>query len=196
MGLFSGVASSFTGSLSGSKGRQATNETTKLWSDKVQKEVEDKFLAGLADIDLASGNELASLMADRARDYNIDIEPIIAEARRQAEIESGQLYQSLARQAGSDANSLVAAAANEAFLDRESGLASLRAQLEAQNQQGGLDALATAIDAGNAASSTVLNLGNLLKGAQATTNSVTKANQLGWNLGYNQQRQSGFGFGQ
>ena len=196
MGLFSGIASSFSGGVSGSKGRQATNETTKLWSDKVQREVEDKFLAGLADVDLASGNELASLMADRARDYNIDVEPIVAEARRQAEMESGQLYQSLARQAGSDANSLVAAAANEAFLDRESGLASLRAQLEAQNQEGGLNALATAIDAGNAASSTVLNLGNLLKGAQATTNSVTKAKQLNWNVGYNQQRNTGFGFGQ
>ncbi|MBP5593520.1 MAG: hypothetical protein J6X75_05090 [Clostridia bacterium] len=196
MGLFSGVANSFSGGVSGSKGRQATNETTKQWSDKVQKEVENKFLEGLAGLDYASESELASLIADKAKDYNIDVEPIIAEARRQAEMESGQLYQSLARQAGSDANSLVAAAANEAFLDRESGLASLRAQLEAQNQAGGLDALATAIDAGNAATSTVLNLGNLLKGAQATTNSVTKANQLNWNMGYNQQRYGGFNFGQ
>lgn len=196
MGLFSGVTSAFSGGVSGSKGRKATNETTKLWSDKVQKEVEDKFLAGLADVDLSSETELASLMADRARDYNIDVEPIIAEARRQAEMESGQLYQSLARQAGSDANSLVAAAANEALLNRESGLASLRAQLEAQNQEGGLNALAAAIDAGNASASTVLNLGNLLKGAQATTNSVTKAKQLNWNVGFGQQNNSGLNFGQ
>ena len=192
-----GIAgSSFSGMLSGSKGKSSTSETTKLWSDKVQKEVEDKFLAGLADMDLASGNELASLMADRAKDYNIDVDPIVAEARRQAEMESGQLYQSLARQAGSDANSLVAVAANEAYLDRESGLASLRAELEAMNQQGGLDALASAIDAQGAASSTVLNLGNLLKGAQAQTKSATRTSQLNWQLGYNNQRQNSGQFGQ
>ena len=189
------VGSSFSGMFGGSKGKSNTSETTKLWSDKVQKEVEDKFLAGLAGMDLASGNELASLMADRAKDFSIDVDPIVAEARRQAEMESGQLYQSLARQAGSDANSLVAAAANEAYLDRESGLASLRAELEAMNQQGGLDALASAIDAQGAASSNILNLGNLLKGAQAQTKSATRTNQLNWQLGIGDNRQNSGQFG-
>ena len=192
-----GFNMSFLGSvvtaLSGSYGKQSssssTNESSKLWSDKVQKAVEDKFLEGLADLDYASGADLANILAQKAKDYNIDVDAIMAEARRQEEMGTGQKYQALARQAGSDANSLVAAAYNEALMNQETSLGSLRAQLEAQNQEGGLNALATAIEGTNAGSNTILNLGNLLKGAQATSSSITKGNQTGWNLGFNRQTQ-------
>lgn len=189
-----GVSNALTGFFKREDGKSNTNEQVKHWSDKVQKAVEDKFLTGLADIDYSNNLELANLISDKAKDFNIDVEPIINEARRQAEMESGQLYQSLARQAGSDANSLVAAAANEAFLDRESGLASLRAELEAMNQQGGLDALSQALDAGNAAADTILNLGNLLKGAQTQAHSHTNTRNTSW--GFQNTTNAGFGAGQ
>lgn len=182
---FLGAASSlFSGGYSSTKGKSSTSESSKLWSDKVQQAVEDKFLAGLGQIDYNQNLDLANLMADRATGFDIDVDAIMAEARRQEEMGTGQKYQSLARQAGSDANSLVAAAYNEALMDQETSLASLRAQLEAQEQESGLDALAQALDAGNATADTVLNLGNLLKGAQTTGRSITKGNKSGWEVGF------------
>lgn len=190
MSFLSGVASTlFSGSYGKQSGSSTTSESSKLWSDKVQKAVEDKFLAGLNKIDYDRGLELADLMAERATGLDIDVDAIMAEARRQEEMGTGQKYQALARQAGSDANSLVAAAYNEALMDQETSLASLRAQLEAQEQEAGLDALAQAIDASNAGSDTILNLGNLLKGAQTTGRSVTKGSQSSWQLGYSRQKQ-------
>ena len=162
------------------KSRTSTSETQKLWSDKVQQAVEDKFLNALAGLTYGDSAGLVDAISQKAYDYGIDVDPIVAEARRKAEIESGQNYQSLARQAGSDANSLVALAQNEAILDRESNLASLRAQLEAQNQQGQLDALAAALDANNQSNTSILNLGQLLKGGQMTGTSLTKGKQSQW----------------
>lgn len=189
MSLLGAASSLISGRYSSTKGKSSTSESSKLWSDKVQQAVEDKFLAGLGQIDYNQNLGLANLMADRATDFDIDVDAIMAEARRQEEMGTGQKYQSLARQAGSDANSLVAAAFNEALMDQETSLASLRAQLEAQEQESGLDALAQALDAGNATADTVLNLGNLLKGAQTTGRSITKGSQSGWQVGFNRQSQ-------
>lgn len=189
MSLLGAASSLLSGGYSSTKGKSSTSESSKLWSDKVQQAVEDKFLAGLGQIDYNQNLDLANLMADQAKDFDIDVDAIMAEARRQEEMGTGQKYQSLARQAGSDANSLVAAAYNEALMDQETSLASLRAQLEAQEQESGLDALAQALDAGNATADTVLNLGNLLKGAQTTGRSITKGSQSGWQVGFNRQSQ-------
>lgn len=187
---FLGAASSLlSGGYSSTKGKSSTSESSKLWSDKVQQAVEDKFLTGLGQIDYSQNLDLANLMADRATGFDIDVDAIMAEARRQEEMGTGQKYQSLARQAGSDANSLVAAAFNESLMDQETSLASLRAQLEAQEQESGLDALAQALDAGNATADTVLNLGNLLKGAQTTGRSITKGNKSSWEVGLSRQTQ-------
>lgn len=166
------------------KDRVSSNETQKMWSDKVQQAVENKFLDALGGLSYGDAAGLVDAISQKAYDYNIDVDPIIAEARRKAEIESGQNYQSLARQAGSDANSLVALAQNEAILDRESGLASLRAQLEAQNQQGQLDALAAALDANNQSNTSILNLGQLLKGGQMTGTNLTKGRSSSWSGQY------------
>lgn len=166
------------------KDRVSSNESQKLWSDKVQQAVEDKFLDALGGLSYGDASGLVNAISQKAYDYNIDVDPIIAEARRKAEIESGQNYQSLARQAGSDANSLVALAQNEAIIDRESNLASLRAQLEAQNQQGQLDALAAALDANNQSNTSILNLGQLLKGGQMTGTNLTKGRQASWSGQY------------
>lgn len=189
MSLLGAASSLISGGYSSTKGKSSTSESSKLWSDKVQQAVEDKFLAGLGQIDYSQNLDLASLMATQAKDFDIDVDAIMAEARRQEQLGTGQKYQALARQAGSDANSLVAAAYNEALMDQETSLASLRAQLEAQEQESGLDALAQALDAGNATADTVLNLGNLLKGAQTTGRSITKGNQSGWQVGFNRQTQ-------
>lgn len=189
-----GISNALTGSFSRSNSKSNTNEQAKLWSDKVQKAVEDKFLAGLADIDYNQSLDLANTLAQKAKDFNIDVEPIINEARRQEQMQTGQKYQSLARQAGSDANSLVAAAFNEAMINQESNLASLTAELEAMNQQGGLDALSQALDAGNSTADTILNLGNLLKGAQTQTHSHTNKRNTSWGL--QNTTNAGFGFGQ
>ena len=189
MSLLGAASSLISGGYSSTKGKSSTSESSKLWSDKVQQAVEDKFLAGLGQIDYSQNLDLASLMATQAKDFDIDVDAIMAEARRQEQLGTGQKYQALARQAGSDANSLVAAAYNEALMDQETSLASLRAQLEAQEQESGLDALAQALDAGNATADTVLNLGNLLKGAQTTGRSITKGNQSGWQVGFNRQSQ-------
>lgn len=184
MSILGAASSLLSGGYSSSKGKSTTDESSKLWSDKVQQAVEDKFLAGLGQIDYGQSLDLADLMTERATGFDIDVDAIMAEARRQEQMGTGQKYQSLARQAGSDANSLVAAAFNEALMDQETSLASLRAQLEAQEQESGLDALAQALDASNATADTVLNLGNLLKGAQTTGRSITKGNQSGWNVNY------------
>ena len=189
MSLLGAASSLISGGYSSTKGKSSTSESSKLWSDKVQQAVEDKFLAGLGQIDYNQNLDLANLMANQAKDFDIDVDAIMAEARRQEEMGTGQKYQSLARQAGSDANSLVAAAYNEALMDQETSLASLRAQLEAQEQESGLDALAQALDAGNATADTVLNLGNLLKGAQTTGRSITKGNKSGWEVGFSRQSQ-------
>lgn len=183
MSILGAASSLLTGSYSSQKGKSSTDESSKLWSDRVQQAVEDKFLTGLGQINYNQNLDLATLMADRATDFDIDVDAIMAEARRQEQLGTGQKYQSLARQAGSDANSLVAAAYNEALMDQETSLASLRAQLEAQEQESGLDALAQALDAGNATADTVLNLGNLLKGAQTTGRSITRGSQNGWQFG-------------
>lgn len=166
------------------KDRSSSSETQKLWSDKVQQAVENKFLDALGGLSYGDAAGLVDAISQKAYDYGIDVDPIIAEARRKAEIESGQNYQSLARQAGSDANSLVALAQNEAILDRESNLASLRAQLEAQNQQGQLDALASALDANNQSNTSILNLGQLLKGGQMTGTNLTKGRASSWSGQY------------
>lgn len=192
MGL--GVSNAFSGFFKREDGKSNTNENAKLWSDKVQKAVEDKFLTGLADIDYNQSLDLADAIAQKAKDFNIDVEPIVNEARRQEQMQTGQKYQSLARQAGSDANSLVAAAFNEALINQESNLASLTAELEAMNQQGGLDALSQALDAGNATADTILNLGNLLKGAQTQTHSHTNTRNTSW--GFQNTTNAGFGAGQ
>lgn len=189
MSILGAASSLLSGGYSSTKGKSSTSESSKLWSDKVQQAVEDKFLAGLGQIDYSQNLDLASLMAERATDFEIDVDAIMAEARRQEEMGTGQKYQALARQAGSDANSLVAAAFNEALMDQETSLGSLRAQLEAQEQESGLNALAQALDAGNATADTVLNLGNLLKGAQTTGRSITKGSQSGWQVGFNRQTQ-------
>lgn len=189
MSLLGAASSLISGGYSSTKGKSSTSESSKLWSDKVQQAVEDKFLAGLGQIDYNQNLDLANLMANQAKDFDIDVDAIMAEARRQEEMGTGQKYQSLARQAGSDANSLVAAAFNEALMDQETSLASLRAQLEAQEQESGLDALAQALDAGNATADTVLNLGNLLKGAQTTGRSITKGSKSGWEVGLSRQTQ-------
>lgn len=192
MGL--GVSNALSGFFKREDGKSNTNENAKLWSDKVQKAVEDKFLTGLADIDYNQSIDLANAIAQRAKDFNIDVEPIVNDARRQEQMQTGQKYQSLARQAGSDANSLVAAAFNEALINQESNLASLTAELEAMNQQGGLDALSQALDAGNATADTILNLGNLLKGAQTQAHSHTNTRNTSW--GFQNTTNAGFGIGQ
>lgn len=189
-----GISNAFSGFYKREDGKSNTNESAKLWSDKVQKAVEDKFLTGLADIDYNQSIGLANNLAQKAKDFNIDVEPIVNEARRQEQMQTGQKYQSLARQAGSDANSLVAAAFNEALINQESNLASLTAELEAMNQQGGLDALSQALDASNATADTILNLGNLLKGAQTQTHSHTNTRNTSW--GFQNTTNSGFGAGQ
>ena len=175
------------GSISGSKGSSKTSGSQKLWSDKVQKEVEDRFLNQLStDYNFATSNDIASLMADQAGDYNIDVDAIMRNARLQAETATGQKYQSLARQAGSDANSLVAAAYAGAMADQETALAAKQAELEAQQQQGSLNALATALS-GLGQNQQVqmgytLGLGELLKGAQSSYKQSTKNKQLSWSL--------------
>lgn len=190
LGSFMGGASSLvSGGYKSGKNKASTSETQKAWSDRVQQAVEDKFLNSLAEIDYGNTTGLVDAIAQKAYDYGIDVDPIIAEARRKAEIETGQNYQSLTRQAGSDANSLVALAQNEAILDRENNLASLRAQLEAQNQQGQLDALAIALDANNQSNTSILNLGSLLKGAQMTGTSLTKGRQSEWGVNFGGQKQ-------
>lgn len=196
MGLISGVVSSL---LSGSMGKDKTNQnssgTYSGWSDEVQRAVEDKFLQGLGQLDLSSAADLSSLLGQRAQDYNIDVDAIMNEARRQAEMGTGQKYQSLARQAGSDANSLVAAAYNEALLAQEDNLGALRAELEAKNQEGQLNALAQALEGNNAANSTILNLGNLLKGAQSTETQTGTMKNKNWKVGYSEQKQGTGQFG-
>lgn len=189
MSILGAASTLLSGGYSSQKGKSSTSESSKLWSDKVQQAVEDKFLAGLGQIDYSQNLDLANLMAERATNFDIDVDAIMAEARRQEQMGTGQKYQSLARQAGSDANSLVAAAYNEALMNQETSLGSLRAQLEAQEQESGLDALAQALDAGNATADTVLNLGNLLKGAQTTGRSITKGSKSGWEVGFNRQTQ-------
>lgn len=190
LGSFAGGASSLvSGGYKQNKGRNSTSESQKMWSDRVQQAVENKFLDALSGLSYGDASGLVDAISQKAYDYGIDVDPIVAEARRKAEIESGQNYQSLARQAGSDANSLVALAQNEAILDRESALASLRAQLEAQNQQGQLDALAAALDANNQSNTSILNLGQLLKGGQMTGTSLTKGRQSEWGINFGGQKQ-------
>lgn len=189
----SAVAGSAVSALTGklNKGNQKESQSGNYsgWSDAVQNAVEGKFMQGLGLLDYGSSSDLANMLYQRASDYDIDVDAIVNEARRRAEIESGRNYQSLARQAGSDANSLVALAQNEALLDRESNLASLRAQLEMQEQEGGLNALAQALDANNQTNNTILNLGNLLKGAQASQTQIGKTSGTQWGLGQSWQDQ-------
>lgn len=180
--LAGSAINALTGKLSKQKQSESQSGSYSGWSDTVQNAVEGKFLQGLNLLDYAASNDLANLLYQRANDYDIDVDAIVNEARRKAEIESGSNYQRLARQAGSDANSLVALAQNEALLDRESNLASLRAQLEMQEQEGGLNALATALDANNQTNNTILNLGNLLKGAQSNQTQIGKNTGSNWGL--------------
>lgn len=196
MGLISGVVSSL---LSGSAEKNRTSQnsagTYSGWSDEVQRAVENKFLQGLNQLDLSSSADLASLLGQRAQDYNIDVDAIMTEARRQAEMGTGQQYQRLARQAGSDANSLVAAAYNEALLAQEDNLGALRAELEAKNQEGQLNALAQALEGNNTANADILNLGNLLKGAQSTETQTGTMKNKNFKLGYSEQKQGTGQFG-
>lgn len=203
MGILSSIAgavagnavSALTSKLSGGKTGESASGNYSGWSDAVQNAVEGRFLDSLGQLNYGQSTDLANLLAQRATDYDIDVDAIMREARRQAEMGTGQEYQSLARRAGSDANSLVAAAYNEALLDQEDNLAALRAQLEMQEQQGGMDALAQALDANNQTNNTILNLGSLLKGAQSTETSTGTMKNRQYGLGYNSQQQASQQFG-
>lgn len=162
------------------KSRTNQSANTQQWSSRVNQAVEDAFLNALGQMNYNRLGDLSDALAGKALDYNIDVDPIIAEARRQATMDTGQKFQSLARQAGSDANSLVNLAYNEAVLGREDNLAALRAELEAQNQQGQLDALANAIQGSYNANASILGLGNLLKGANVDSTALTKSKAQTW----------------
>lgn len=141
----------------------------------------------VGDQTMAEGQELADLATSLAQE-KVDIEPIIAEARRQGQIEVGQGYQSLANQAGSDANSLVAAANAESVANLESNLASTEAELLMAQRDSNLEAISSALDARNNQYEGLLGLGELLKGGEwterGTTTSKTKKSSLSGKLGF------------
>lgn len=175
---------------SGSKSSSTTTTSYNKSGTQFSQEVLDylnSLLFQIGDQSVGQNQELAELAAGLAGD-EIDIEPIMAEARRQGSMAVGQNYQSLARQAGSDANSLVAAANSEAIANMESNLASTEAELLMAQRDSNLDAISTALDASNSQYDALLGLGELLKGGQwseqGTSTSKTKSSSMGWKAGF------------
>lgn len=173
-----------------SSGYENTNTTTKLFNDEILSMLEGEFSSLLSGLGSGQASQLTDqLLAEVSRGSDIDVDAIMANARREAEIESGQNYQALARQAGSDANSLVALAQNEAIADRESQLAATEAELRAQARDDYINQVSGALDAANSVYEPILGLGELLRGANATENRETnyknkiKSNSTSWGIG-------------
>lgn len=162
------------------KQRAAQSSETKQFSDEILAKLEDTFSSLLGQ----SGreDELVKSAINKALASDIDIEPIMAEARRQMTNQTGQLYQRLARQAGSDANSLVNAAQAEAIAAGESNLASTEAQLLAENNKNYLDNLTTALQAESQSYQPLLGIGQLLKGGKTTSKGLTKGSSSSWQV--------------
>lgn len=160
------------------KQRSSEKGEIKQFSDEILSKLEDTFsnLLGQA----GREDELVKSAINRALSSDLDIEPIMAEARRQMANQTGQLYQRLARQAGSDANSLVNAAQAEAIAAGQSNLASTEAQLLAENNKNYLDNLATALKTENQSYQPLLGIGQLLKGGKTTTKGLTKGSANSW----------------
>ena len=176
--------------LGGSKGSSTTTEKYNKSGTQFSQEVLDylnSLMLQVGDQSVGQNQALAQLAMGMAGE-DIDIEPIMAEARRQGSMAVGQNYQSLARQAGSDANSLVAAANSEAIANMESNLASTEAELLMAERDSNLDAISTALDASNSQYDVLLGLGELLKGGQwseeGTSTSKTKNSSTSWNAGF------------
>ena len=176
--------------LGGKKESSTTTEKYNKSGTQFSQEVLDylnSLFLQVGDQSVGQNQELADLAAGLAGE-EIDIEPIMAEARRQGSMAVGQNYQSLARQAGSDANSLVAAANAEAIANMESNLASTEAELLMAERDSNLDAISTALDASNSQYDVLLGLGELLKGGQwteeGTSTSKTKGSSMSWKAGF------------
>ena len=164
------------GGKSKTAGASSMFTTTKLFSDKILKALEDMYLE---ELDIYERNRgYSSELAERVMTENTyDVEPIISENERAALEDLGQTYQNLARQTGSDANSLTALAYSDAVSTTRSKLASTEAQLKMNAQSQQIQDLGNALATQSAAQSGILGLGNLLKGANAAGTSNTKYNQ-------------------
>ena len=160
------------------KQRVSEKGETKQFSDEVLNKLEEAFTGLLGKS--GENNEAAKAAISRALDGDIDIAPIMAEARRQTTNQTGQLYQRLARQAGSDANSLVNAAQAEAIAAGQSNLASTEAQLLAENNRQYIDNLTNALQAESQSYQPLLGLGQLLKGGKTTSKGLTKGSGSSW----------------
>lgn len=170
-----GLGGALSGSWSKSKTKTAqfTNTNSTQFADDVLNKLEQAFLDELDNYGEISDEYMNMLAKIKGQDFDYDVQPIIRENTRRTENQIAQDYSSLARQAGSDANSLVAAAHSESSADAYSQLAKTSAELEMEAQNNRIAGMTKALEAQGSAQGSILDLGNLLKGARTKSSSST-----------------------
>lgn len=164
-----------------SKKKSSSSTSTKLFNEK--------DLAALRDLtsvfsERAKANDLSGVLNPILSAYedvggDLDVDAIMSYYEPRAREAGGQSQQAVNRAVGSNlgtgrgGNALASLVANQIGVDTERGLASKRAELEAMNQTNKQNWFANLGNLKAQDDTTMVNLWNILRGADANTNTVS-----------------------